>query len=81
MSPNPARYVRGLGITTHGNLTIDVDDDAARLLRGCDPVEMYKVAAEVLQLDARDLREQYRHLNIGMQRMSLGNRMRKVLRR
>jgi len=80
LEPDMGRYVRGLGLTTHGNRTIDVDDKVARILRGTDPKEMYQLAAKALGEPVRALQRQYGHLNIGMQRMSLGNRMRKALR-
>lgn len=77
LEPKMGKYVRGLGITTHGNRTIDIDDKVARMLRGADPKEMYQIAAKALGVSPRTLKGQYGHLNIGMQRMSLGNRMRK----
>lgn len=80
LQPKMAKYVRGLGITTHGNRTIDIDDKVAKLLRGADPKEMYQIAAKALGEPLRTLQRQYSHLNIGMQRMNLGNRMRKALR-
>lgn len=80
LEPKMDKYVRGLGLTTHGNRTIDIDDKVARLLRGSDPKEMYQIAAKALGEPVRALQRQYSHLNIGMQRMSLGNRMRKALR-
>lgn len=80
LQPMMSKYVRGLGLTTHGNRTIDIDDKVARMLRGTDPKEMYQVAAKTLGEPVRTLQRQYGHLNIGMQRMNLGNRMRKALR-
>ncbi len=80
LEPKPERYVRGLGFTTHGNRTIDIDDDVARMLRGTDSKEMYDVAANMLNESPKSLQSQYGHLNVGMQRMNLGNRMRKALR-
>ena len=38
--------------------------------------EVYKLAAKELKESEKDLRARYRHLNPGMQRMNLGNRMR-----
>jgi transcription initiation factor TFIIIB Brf1 subunit/transcription initiation factor TFIIB len=81
LKPKTTNYVRGLGYTTHGNRTIDVNDKVAKMLRGTDPLEMYQIAAEVLKVSARTLKRDYKHLNIGMQRMNLGNRMRKELRK
>ena len=76
LEPKMDKYVRGLGVTVHGNRTIDIDDRVARQLRGTDNKEMYQIASKVLGESVRSLRAKYGHLNIGMQRMSLGNRMR-----
>jgi len=81
LEPDMSKYVRGLGVTVYGNRTIDIDDKVARMLRGTDPKEMYQIAAKALGEPVRTLKAQYGHLNIGMQRMSLGNRMRKALRK
>lgn len=80
LQPKMTKYVRGLGLTTHGNRTIDIDDKVAKMLRGADSKEMYQIAAKALGEPLRALQRQYSHLNIGMQRMNLGNRMRKALR-
>lgn len=80
LEPNMSKYVRGLGVTVHGNRTIDINDKVAQQLRGTDVKEMYQIAAKALGETARTLQKQYGHLNIGMQRMNLGNRMRKALR-
>jgi len=66
--------------TAAGALSYDNGDKVARLLRSKDTSEVYKLAAEALGESARSLRKQYGHLNPGMQRMNLGNRMRKALR-
>lgn len=81
LNPRPEKYVRGLGLTVYGNRTIDIDDKVAKMLRGTDLKEMYAIAAKALGTSARSLKAQYSHLNIGMQRMNLGNRMRKALRK
>jgi hypothetical protein len=76
LEPNMSKYVRGLGLTVHGNRTIDINDKVAQQLRGTDVKEMYQIAAKALGEPVRTLRAKYGHLNIGMQRMNLGNRMR-----
>jgi len=81
LNPKPEKYVRGLGLTVYGNRTIDIDDKVARMLRGTDVKEMYDIAAKALGKSSRSLKAQYSHLNVGMQRMSLGNRMRKALKK
>lgn len=86
-----SRYVVGLGVTRNGNPTLDVDDEAARLLRGLTLDEAYEfVAAKMAEAHAADpkfptlsadgLRIAYHKLNVGMQRMNLGNRLRRALR-
>lgn len=54
-------------------------DAVAEKLAGKSLDDAYAVAAKTLKVDEKELRKQYAHLNVGMQRMSLGNRMRKVL--
>jgi len=66
--------------TASGRPSIDVNDQVASKLRGKTLDEVYEVAAKVLDLGEGELRNKYDHLNPGMQRMNLGNRMRKVLK-
>lgn len=54
-------------------------DAVAERLKGKSLDEAYGIAAKTLKVDEKELRKAYGHLNVGMQRMSLGNRMRKVL--
>jgi hypothetical protein len=54
-------------------------DSVAERLNGKTLDEAYGIAAKTLKLEEKELRKLYGHLNVGMQRMSLGNRMRKVL--
>jgi len=68
------------------NASLDSDDETARMMRGMPLVDVYAMAAEILtvasphNISAEDLRAKYGHLNLGMQRMNLGNRVRKALR-
>lgn len=62
--------------TPTGRRTIDCADEVAQGLRGADIDTVYAQAAETLEIAEADLRSQYGHLNIGMQRMNLGNRIR-----
>ena len=62
--------------TPTGRRTIDCADEVAQALRGADIDAVYAQAAETLEIAEADLRSQYGHLNIGMQRMNLGNRIR-----
>lgn len=54
-------------------------DETAKALVGLTLEQMYQEASEVLGVPAADLKEKYKHLNPGLQRMNLGNRMRKVM--
>jgi hypothetical protein len=62
--------------TPSGRRTIDCADDVAATLRGMDLDQVYAVTAQALEIDEAQLRKQYEHLNQGMQRMNLGNRIR-----
>lgn len=62
--------------TPAGRRTLDCADDISVELRGLSITEVYAKASEVLGLSVEDLTSQYEHLNIGMQRMNLGNRIR-----
>jgi hypothetical protein len=59
-----------------GNATMDNGDQLAKTLRGADLDDVYKQASAVLGETQTALRAKYGHLNAGMQRMNLGNRMR-----
>lgn len=54
-------------------------DAVASKLEGKTLDEVYAQASKVLKTDEKELRAKYKHLNAGMQRMSLGNRMRTAL--
>jgi len=76
------RYATTSDIKTEsGRVSVDNDDQIAQLLRGCDLVVVYRKAAEILEAPQVVLEAQYAHLNPGMQRMNLGNRIRKALRK
>lgn len=62
--------------TVGGRRTLDCADEIAARLRGKSIEEVYAWAAEVLECSEDALRKQYGHLNLGMQRMNLGNRIR-----
>lgn len=75
-----AHYVLHDETTASGRKRIDVDDEVAAKLRTLDLPATYKYAASVLDETAKALLTKYEHLNLGMQRMNLGNRIRKALR-
>lgn len=61
-----------------GHTSYDNGDDVATKLRGKTLDEVYAYASKQLKEPEKDLRTKYKHLNPGMQRMSLGNRLRKI---
>lgn len=63
-----------------GHTSYDNGDDTAEALRGLTLDAVFERAAKALKTDVKALKKQYGHLNPGMQRMSLGNRLRKVSR-
>lgn len=63
-------------IAASGNTSLDCGDPLAAALRGKSLDDVYKAAAKELREPEADLRKRYAHLNPGMQRMNLGNRMR-----
>lgn len=87
-------YVKGAGVTNSGRPTVDIDDVVAKALRGDDLEVLYPRVATWLQLMGREtigrgskkmevteenLRQRYSRLNVGMQRMNLGNILRGAL--
>jgi hypothetical protein len=65
--------------TAGGNPSIDSGDEVAEKLRGRTLDEVYKIASKALKVDEKELRARYKGLNLGMQRMNLGNRIRGAL--
>jgi len=67
--------------TAAGNASVHCNDPVAQKLLGKTLDECYTIAAEVCapDMDEAALRAKYGHLNVGMQRMNLGNKMRGVL--
>jgi hypothetical protein len=60
-----------------GNSSLDCGDGVAKQLRGMDLEDVYKEYARVFgKDDAAAMRKRYAELNVGMQRMNLGNRIR-----
>lgn len=62
--------------TAGGHVSVDCNDDVANKLRGKDIDQCYAIAAKVLEVPEKELRAKYAKLNVGMQRMNLGNRIR-----
>jgi hypothetical protein len=61
--------------------TMDKGDALAVQLRALDLQGVYAVAAKALGTSVQDLVERFAHLNFGMQRMNLGNMIRRVDRK
>lgn len=59
-----------------GGVSFNNGDGVAKKLEGKTLDEVYKIAAKELKTPEADLRAKYKKLNPGMQRMSLGNRLR-----
>lgn len=55
---------------------IDNGDPIATKLRGLDLDAVYALCAKETETPEKELRERYQHLNVGMQRMNLGNKLR-----
>jgi colicin import membrane protein len=62
--------------TAGGHASVDKNDELAQKLRGLTIDEVYTHAEAILKEPKADLMAKYAHLNTGMQRMNLGNRMR-----
>lgn len=60
--------------------SMDKGDAVALQLREMDHEGMYRHAAHVTGLGVRDLKSRFEHLNPGMQRMNLGNMIRRVMK-
>ena len=75
-----SKYVRKVNgktnVSASGNATMDNGDALAKKLRGAELDDVYAEASKVLGESQAALRAKYAHLNPGMQRMNLGNRMR-----
>jgi hypothetical protein len=74
------KYVIHEAKTASGRPYVDIDDEVANLLRGETLEEIYTMTAEKLKVSRDSLIAKYEHLNVGMQRMNLGNRLRKAMK-
>lgn len=68
------------GKTSSGNVSFHCGDELAEKLNGKSLDDVYSFAAGKLKVEEKELRAKYKHLNAGMQRMSLGNRLRAALK-
>lgn len=69
-------YVKHDVKTPSGRKAFDTNDKVAAKLRGLDLDQAYAEAAIWCDIPESELRAKYGHLNPGMQRMNLGNKMR-----
>lgn len=65
--------------TSGGHVSVNNGDKVAKMLLGKDLESVYKLAAETLGEPMKDLKTKYGHLNTGMARMCLGNKMRAII--
>lgn len=72
---NLSKYER---VKVEGRRVLDCADSVAKMLREMDLDKVYAFAATALAVPEDELRQRYTHLNKGMQRMCLGNRIRSV---
>jgi hypothetical protein len=77
---NFGKYVVHEAKTASGRPYVDIDDEVANMLRGKTLPQIYHIVAKKLKVTEESLTAKYTHLNIGMQRMNLGNRLRKALK-
>ena len=70
IKPDLARYTKG------ASGSMNCGDTTAQELDGLALEEVYSVAAAKLGVDISELKAKYSHLNAGLQRMSLGGRIR-----
>lgn len=64
----------------NGATSRDSGDEVAVMLEGKTLDEVYTIAAKRTKNEEKELRSRFKHLNPGMQRMNLGNMIRRVLR-
>lgn len=74
------KYVVSPIKTPSGRKSIDVNDEVAQTLRGLSVDEVYTEVSMIVGIPVHELENRYSHLNPGMQRMNLGNLLRKFLK-
>ena len=95
IKPDHSRYIKGLGVTTAGNQTYDVNDYVAEVLRGQHIKDVFENVARAHaavhggtgKAALEDFHNRYDGLktksgspNYGMMRMNLGNRLRALVK-
>ncbi|TXG97765.1 MAG: hypothetical protein E6R08_06500 [Nevskiaceae bacterium] len=89
VNPDYAKYKKHDVKSPSGRRALDIDDKAAEALRGQDISDCYFIVAKHLaavdgetrttDVIEAELIAKYQKLNVGMQRMNLGNRLRKAM--
>lgn len=74
------RYYTHDTVTASGRKHLDIDDEVAKQLREKTLDQVYAYAAKTCDLTVKELKAKYEHLNPGMQRMNLGNKLRAAFR-
>ena len=74
VKPDLEKYVRG--VSGSGKKTMRSVNAVADALDGFTIGEVYSVASQLTGTSQKELHTKYDHLNVGMQRMNLGNRIR-----
>jgi hypothetical protein len=67
------------GKTASGNAAIDCGDKVAAMLRGKELADVYDIVSKRANLPLAGLKKRFAKLNVGMQRMNLGNVLRGAL--
>lgn len=65
--------------TPGGGTSLNNGDPVAEKLQGKTLDDVYSFVAKTLKVEVKELKAKYGKLNVGMQRMNLGNRLRKVM--
>lgn len=76
---DPSHYVKAK--SKSGHATLHNGDSIAQKLATMDLDDIYSYTATVLKMPKQELIDKYAHLNTGMQRMCLGNRIRAALKK
>ncbi len=74
IKPKLENYVSG--VSGSGKRTKNCGDDIAAALDGFTLEEVQKVASKMRDIPVKELAAKYEHLNVGQQRMNLGNLIR-----
>jgi hypothetical protein len=81
VQPDLARYqISKEDKTAGGRASVDIGDKVADRLRGKSIEDVAAIVGKAIDVEPKDLLKQYGHLNPGMIRMNLGNRLRSAVR-